>query len=57
MAKEVLQKQQAHIDSIYEKYENDLSLMLKQDKEYLETAQKLLEKNQIWYDLLMRLSN
>ncbi|MCI8603386.1 MAG: hypothetical protein HFE79_04485 [Ruminiclostridium sp.] len=57
VAAKVLQKQQAHIDSIYEKYENDFSLMLKQDKEYLEAAQKLLEKNQIWYDLLMRLSN
>lgn len=57
VAAKVLQKQQAHIDSIYEKYENDLSLMLKRDREYLETAQKLLEKNQIWYDILMRLSD
>lgn len=57
VAAKVLQKQQAHIDSIYEKYENNLSLMLKQDKEYLEKAQELLEKNRIWYDILMRLSD
>ncbi len=57
VAAKVLQKQQDHIDSIYEKYDNNLSLMLKQDIEYLETAQKLLEKNQIWYDILMRLYN
>jgi len=55
VAAKVLQIQQAHIDLIYEKYENNLSLMLKQDKEYLEAAQKLLKKNQIWHDLLMRL--
>lgn len=57
VAAKVLQKQQTHIDSIYEKYGNDLSLILKRDREYLETAQKLLEKNQIWYDILVCLFN
>ena len=57
VAAKVLQKQQDYIDSIYEKYKNNLSSMLKQDKEYLETAQKLLEKNRIWRDILMRLSD
>lgn len=57
VAAKVLQKQKSHIDSIYEKYENNLSLMLKQDEEYLETAQRLLEKNQIWLDILKSLYN
>lgn len=57
VAAKVLQKQKSHIDSIYEKYENNLSLMLKQDEEYLETAQNLLEKNQIWLDILKSLYN
>ena len=56
IAAKVLGKQQSHIDSIYAKY-NNLSLMTKQDIEYLETAQTLLEKNQIWYDILSRLSD
>lgn len=55
VASRVLKKQQSYIDSIYVKYNNDLSLMLKQDKEYLETAQKILEKNRILYEILLRL--
>ncbi|MCM1055671.1 MAG: hypothetical protein NC394_09140 [Bacteroides sp.] len=56
-AARVLKTQQGYIDAIYEKYKNNLSLMLKQDQEYLETAQKLLEKNRIWYEILMRVSD
>lgn len=55
VAAKVLKKQQSHIDFIYEKYGGDLSMMLKRDKEYLETAEKLLEKNRILYELLLRL--
>ena len=57
IAAKVLGKQQSHIDSICAKYNNNLSLITKEDIEYLETAQTLLEKNQIWYDILSRLSD
>lgn len=57
IAAKVLQNQQSYIDLIYAKYNNNLSLMTKQDIEYLETAQKLLEKDKIWYDILLQLSD
>lgn len=57
VAAKVLQKQQTYIDRVYEKYGNRLSLMSKEDREFIETAGELLEKNRIWYDLLMILSD
>lgn len=52
IAAKVLLKQQGYIDRIYEKYDNKLYLMSKEDREFIDAAEELLEKNRIWFDLL-----